>query len=456
MGNSRVTDRCPTGIDELDEILNGGFPRGAVILVAGHPGAGKTLFAAKFLYEGVRKYGEPGLYLSLAEDERDFMRYTKQIGMNFEELEKEGMFKFVGLPVVADASAVAHVIERLVDNAISVGARRVVIDGISALAQILGPAKTRSLLHSTIGRGLKALSATTILIADMPYGTSTVGAAVEEFVVDGVMVFRYERARGGTRRVMEIRKMRGTRVPVVEIPFMIVPSTVIKLLTVERPERLIGFGKELLTTGDQELDRMLGGGILKGAQVLITGPSGSGKTLLCINIALANVMKNKRVMYISFEEPPAQLESLLDRITKEWREKELKIVSINTTMHTFESLTHEIVRLIEEYRPDLVVIDGEAHLVKLGSEYDYWLVSVNMYITFKKYGITCIHTYAANYPEERVGVDTLADTIISLKIVKEGGKYIRKLAVLKNRNNVSSNEEVYVGIKENGIVFIKR
>ncbi len=456
MGNRAVIERCPTGIDELDDILNGGFPRGAVILIAGHPGAGKTLFAAKFLYEGIKKYGEPGLYLSLAEDRKDFMRYTKQIGMDFEELEKEGRFKFVGLPIVADADAIAHVVERLVDNAVSIGAKRVVVDGLSALTQILGPARTRSLLHSTIGKGLKALSATTVLIADMPYGTSTVGAAVEEFVVDGVMVFRYERARGGTRRVMEIRKMRGTQVPVVEIPFMIVPSTVIKLLTVEKPERLTGFGKELLTTGDQELDRMLGGGILKGAQVLITGPSGSGKTLLCINIALANVMRNKRVLYISFEEPPAQLESLLDRITREWRKKELKVVSINTTIHTFESLTHEIVRLIEQHKPDIVIVDGEAHLVKLGSEYNYWLVSANIYITFKKYGITGIHTYAANYPEERVGVDTLADTIISLRIVKEGNRYLRKLVVLKNRNSVSSTEEVYVGIKENGTIFIGR
>ncbi|MEB3860231.1 MAG: KaiC domain-containing protein, partial [Desulfurococcales archaeon] len=57
-------ERVRSGIEGLDELLGGGIPRGSIILVAGHPGSGKTVFSAKFLYEGATRWGEPGLYVS--------------------------------------------------------------------------------------------------------------------------------------------------------------------------------------------------------------------------------------------------------------------------------------------------------------------------------------------------------------------------------------------------------
>ena len=58
-------ERVKTGISTLDEILLGGFPRGSIILVAGGPGTGKTIFAAQFIHSGATKYNEKGVYVSL-------------------------------------------------------------------------------------------------------------------------------------------------------------------------------------------------------------------------------------------------------------------------------------------------------------------------------------------------------------------------------------------------------
>lgn len=60
-------DRVPTGIEGLDPSIEGGFPRGSLILLAGNPGTGKTVFGAQFLYRGASVYGEPGVYVSFAE-----------------------------------------------------------------------------------------------------------------------------------------------------------------------------------------------------------------------------------------------------------------------------------------------------------------------------------------------------------------------------------------------------
>jgi circadian clock protein KaiC len=55
-----------TGVSGLDNVLEGGFPRGYLYLVEGQPGSGKTTMALQFLIEG-RSSGEKGLYITLSE-----------------------------------------------------------------------------------------------------------------------------------------------------------------------------------------------------------------------------------------------------------------------------------------------------------------------------------------------------------------------------------------------------
>ena len=88
-------ERVPSGIDGLDAIIEGGFPRGSMILVAGNPGTGKTIFSAQFIYRGAVDYGEKGVYVSFAEGKKSFIDYMRRFGMDFERLEKEGKVRTV-------------------------------------------------------------------------------------------------------------------------------------------------------------------------------------------------------------------------------------------------------------------------------------------------------------------------------------------------------------------------
>ena len=60
-----MLESVATGVEGLDELLSGGFPRGRVVLLLGGPGSGKTILASQFLYNGVTKYGENGILISL-------------------------------------------------------------------------------------------------------------------------------------------------------------------------------------------------------------------------------------------------------------------------------------------------------------------------------------------------------------------------------------------------------
>jgi len=87
--------RVASGIDGLDELISGGFPRGGLIVLAGDPGTGKTIFSAQFLYRRVVDHGEKGVYVSFAEDKEQFYRNMRALGLDFERLEREGLFSFL-------------------------------------------------------------------------------------------------------------------------------------------------------------------------------------------------------------------------------------------------------------------------------------------------------------------------------------------------------------------------
>ena len=86
-----VVERIKTGVPGMDEVIHGGFVPGSVVMLSGNTGAGKTIFALQFLYEGAIKYGEPGLYITTQNNVEDVRKYAKTIGLDIEALEKKNL-----------------------------------------------------------------------------------------------------------------------------------------------------------------------------------------------------------------------------------------------------------------------------------------------------------------------------------------------------------------------------
>ena len=85
--------KTPTGIAGLDEITNGGFPKGRPVLVCGNPGCGKTLMAAQFIVKGITQYNEPGVFMSFEESSMDLSMNVKSLGFDLERLKKENKLR---------------------------------------------------------------------------------------------------------------------------------------------------------------------------------------------------------------------------------------------------------------------------------------------------------------------------------------------------------------------------
>ena len=101
-----------------------------------------------------------------------------------------------------------------------------------------------------------------------------------------------------------------------------------------------------IATADQELNRVLGGGIVQGSLVLIGGEPGIGKSTLMLQIALT--LSDKRVLYVSGEESEQQIKMRAERMSSK---------SSNCFILT-ETQTQSIFRQIEEFKPEVLIIDS--------------------------------------------------------------------------------------------------
>jgi KaiC/GvpD/RAD55 family RecA-like ATPase len=264
----------PTGVDGVDVVL-GGFPSGGLIVLAGSPGTGKTCFSAQFVYRGCVDYGEGGVYASFAESREVFYDNMKALGYDFEKLEEEGKFRFLDFLTVKE-EGIPHVVSMILKEVAQTGAKRLVIDSLSAMAQAFkDPHEIRVMLHSVLSKICRVLECTTLIVVEGPC-EDKVAYGVEGFIADGLIVLKKNRQEGGRHlRKLELVKMKGTPTPQTEYVFTLkdgfklFPS--FKVKPVDKPRRFKPQPEDgqFFSTGSPDLDLMLGGGYPKGSTVLL-------------------------------------------------------------------------------------------------------------------------------------------------------------------------------------------
>ncbi len=62
-----ILSKTPSGINGLDEITQGGLPKGRPTLICGDAGCGKTLFSIEFIVKGAMEFNEPGVFVAFEE-----------------------------------------------------------------------------------------------------------------------------------------------------------------------------------------------------------------------------------------------------------------------------------------------------------------------------------------------------------------------------------------------------
>lgn len=201
--------RVKTGIPGLDELIEGGFPRGSIVTVSGDTGCGKTTFGVQFLHAGATKHEEHGLYLSFDEKKRFMYRNMGRFGWDLQKLDRDKKIVFIEYPPfeVDQFLQQEGVIRDLIDK---VGIERLVIDSIMPLVMVYGSDREKREGTLRIIEKIKNWGCTTVLISE---GS---GALVDvqnrnwaEYLSDGLVYLYNLRRKNYRERALEVVKLRG-------------------------------------------------------------------------------------------------------------------------------------------------------------------------------------------------------------------------------------------------------
>ena len=211
--SEEVMERCPTGISGFDELCNGGFIKNSSNVIVGGPGSGKTTFMLQFLYNGITKKQENGLYCSFEPDIMDTLADAKSYGMDFYKLAEEGKIKFVRFSPETSTKELKIELTRMISKN---DIRRICIDPVSVLAlNITEEGKVREKLFEIVSL-LKRLNVTVVLadesmVAETKYRDGDLtNTDVIRFLCDSVTVFYLEGISKDSTRSIRIEKMRRT------------------------------------------------------------------------------------------------------------------------------------------------------------------------------------------------------------------------------------------------------
>ena len=206
-------ERISSGIPGLDKLVEGGFKKNSVNLIAGEAGAGKTIFAIQFLVEGCKR-GEAGIYITFEEKREKLYEDMFTMGIDLMHFEKKGLFKFLEYTPEQVKKLLVEgggMVDALVEK---IKAKRIVIDSISSFSLLYEDELTKKEAALSLFDLISNWNCSAVLTSQARSSENQVIMdAALEFEVDSIILM-YHTKKGGERiRAIEILKMRGTKIP---------------------------------------------------------------------------------------------------------------------------------------------------------------------------------------------------------------------------------------------------
>jgi len=458
--------KTPTGIKGLDEITEGGLPRGRSTLITGGAGCGKTLLGMEFLVRGARDYGEPGVFMAFEENAEELAENVRSLGFDLSEMiqRKQLLIDAVHIQRSEIEETGEYDLEGLfirLNHAIdSIGAKRIVIDTIEVLFASLSASILRTELRRLF-QWLKSKGVTAIVTAERGEGTLT-RHGLEEYISDCVILLDHRMHDQVLTRRLRVVKYRGSSHGTNEYPFLIdahgIAVLPITSLSLNHPA-----SADRISTGVTRLDSMLGGkGYYRGSSVLVSGTAGAGKSSLAAHFVDAACARGERALYLALEESPSQIvrnmRSIgvdLERWSKNGR---LSFHAARPTVYGLELHLAIIHRLVDETKPKVLVVDPVTNLNAVGTDVEVKSTLTRLIDLLKTRGITALFTSLtgdyAHAGHSEIGISSLMDTWILLRNLEHNGERNRGLYVLKARGMTHSNQIREFILTDHGVDLI--
>jgi len=309
----------PTGVPNLDTILGNGIPTGALTLVMGAPGSGKTSLASEIAFAAARNGQRVLVLTALSESTNKLIEHLSNFAFFDPEVIGRDIHFFSlqqTLPqgLVETRNAILRMVRQTQANLL-------MMDGFRGIREIEGdPAAARQFLYE-IGTALGALRVTTLITSETDPHDPTFFP--ETTTADVILGLHYRLIGGRQMRAIEVIKARGVAplpglhaLTLTSLGSHVYPQLEERVaLETQADPSIPSVGnvvldadeKSRITFGLPQLDALLRGGIVPTTTTVMAGSLGSGKTLLAMHFALAGLRAGEPVIYLSFREDREQL-----------------------------------------------------------------------------------------------------------------------------------------------------
>jgi circadian clock protein KaiC len=196
------------------------------------------------------------------------------------------------------------------------------------------------------------------------------------------------------------------------------------------------------TSGINELDTMLGGGLDRGTSTLLMGPSGSGKSSMSLSYMKAAMSRGEHVGLITFDETERILlkrsAGLGVDLAPAIAAGDIRLAQIDPAELSPGELTGLVREMVERDGARMIVIDSLTGYLNSIPEEQYLLLQLHELLTYlNQQGVVTILILAQHglvgHMATPVDMTYLSDTVVLLRFFESGGKIRRAVSVMKKR-----------------------
>jgi circadian clock protein KaiC len=463
--NAPVLACLTTGSDAFDRILGGGLPVRSVNVIAGEPGAGKTLFALQMLFALARQ-GKKGLYLTtLSEPSLKLVQYMQQFSFFDQGLIDRGIV-FADLGAVIRRKGAEATLSEITGRVEREEPAVVVIDSFKAVRDILGDAAALRTFVYDLAVHIAGWGAASLLVGE--YTQEEVASHPEFAIADGIIRFTNSRQELTAVREVEVLKLRGADY-VTGIHFYEIGQNGLAFFPrVRTPDDIAGWttgppvsSPERASTGVAGLDAMLGGGLPRASTTVVQGGTGTGKTLLGLQFLLEGARRGEVGIHFTLEETPDQLRGIAHGLGWDLPAFEarglLTLVYVSPVELSTDRFLDRARQEVEKRGARRAVLDSLTSMalgVPSDRRFKELVYAVGKH--FRALGVTLnmnmeVADLLGAAQLSGHGVSFAADNVIQLKYVEIGGRLERGLSVLKARGVRHATDVRRLSVEKDGV-----
>jgi len=440
--------RVSTGSEGLDDILGGGLDANRMYLYEGRPGTGKTTISLQFLLEGVRG-GERVLYISLSETRRELELVARRHGWSLQGVD---IFELVPPETTLDPDrelTVFHPAEMELSETTGlifkeverINPTRVVLDSLSELRLLAqNPLRYRrqvlALKHFFTNR-----NCTVVLLDDL--SSSQDDLQLHSIAHGVVMLEQLAIDYGAERRRLRVIKMRGIRFRGGYHDFTIAQGGLRIFPRLVAAEHHKTFPGEFVSSGNSQLDQLLGGGLERGTNALLLGSAGVGKSSVALTYAIAAAERGEHAVFFAFDEGRGTVEARARTLglplEKHLATGAIRFQQVDPAELSPGEFAATLRRSVEIDNSRLVIIDSLNGYLNAMPDERFLILQMHELLSYlAQQGVLTILILAQHGlvgpMDTPLDISYLSDAVVMLRYFEFGGTVRRALSVVKKRS----------------------